>query len=114
MDAQPRGVLYLQPFFGRQITKRLGRKARLHKTVSASKAIFLSNTAQKRYGRRQPYHSVFSCLAIKIFTFEVLRSFAPEIFSSNKQSPREILCVFQWVIAQLGGKRLGAKPNNVL
>ena len=61
------------------------RKAGLHKTVSASKAIFLFNTAQYRYGRRQPYHSDFSCLEIKIFTFEVLCSFAIGIFRGSKE-----------------------------
>jgi hypothetical protein len=64
-------------------TRRL--KAGLHKTASASKAIFLSNTAKNRYGRRQPYHSDFSCLGLKIFPFEVLCSFVSWIFSFNKE-----------------------------
>ena len=41
----------------------LGFRARLRKTVSASKSIFLPNTAKNRYGRRQPCRSGFSCLA---------------------------------------------------
>jgi len=90
------------------------QKAGLHKTVSASKAIFLSNTAQNRYGRRQPYRSDFSCLVPKIFAFEVLCSFATWIFPFNKESPRgNTLCISRGYCA-VKGEKTGAKPNNVL
>ena len=59
--------------------------AGLHKTVFASKAIFLPNTSKKCYGRRQPYHSIFICLVVKIFAFEVFHSFAPWIFFCDKE-----------------------------
>ena len=92
--------------------KRRSRKAGIPKTVSASKPIFFANTAKNRYGRRQPCHSDFSCLCIKIFTFEVLRSFAAWIFACNKERYEEILGVFQKVIPKLRGKRL--QQNRIL
>jgi hypothetical protein len=70
------------------LQKGSDEKAELHKTVSASKAIFLSNTAQNRYGRHQPCHSDFSCLIIKNFAFEVLCSFATGIFPCYKETNR--------------------------
>ena len=41
-----------------------------------------------------------SCLGVKIFTFEVLCSFAAWIFSVTKNRLAEILCIFQGGILQ--------------
>ena len=98
----------------RRKNKKDRRKAGLHKTLSASKAIFLSNTAQKCYGRRQPYHSTFSCLGIKIFTFEMLCSFATWVFLCGKEcTRRNTLCISRGY-SDATEKKTGAKPNNVL
>ena len=75
--SKARKSAYLSGLFHKKPARK---KAGLHKTVSASKSIFLSNTAKKRYGRRQPYHSVSSCLGRKILAFEVRCSFVPWIF----------------------------------
>ena len=89
-------------------------KAGLHKTVSASKAIFFTNTAKNRYGRRQPYHSDFSCLRVKIFPFEVLCSFAAWIFPCNKKYPRRNTSCISRGYSKVTGEKTAAKPNNVL
>jgi hypothetical protein len=89
-------------------------KAGLRKTVSDSKGIFFTNTAQKRYGRRQPCHSAFSCLGVKIFPFELLRSFDPWIFPCGKESLcGNTLCISR-SDSEATGEKTGAKPNNVL
>ena len=71
----PGGASTAAVFEGMKKTKARPEAGR-HKTLSASKSIFLFNSAKKYYGRRQPCHSIFSCLEIKIFVFEVLCSFA--------------------------------------
>ena len=96
------------------IEKWLHPWAGFHKTVSASKSIFLPNTAKNRYGRRQPYRSGFSCLAGKIFAFEVLCSFATWIFSWNKEYfCRNAYCILR-KYSEVTREKTGSKPNNVL
>ena len=82
-------------------------KAGLHKTVSASKETFLSNTAQKRYGRRQPYHSAFSCLGEKSSLLKCFAVLPPGFFLAAKNICAEILGVFPADILKLQGKRSG-------
>ena len=78
-------------------------KAGLHKTVSASKAIFFSNTAKNRYGRRQPYHSDFSCLSVKS---SLLKCFAVFLygFFATKNIPLKYWMYFKGIFRSYRGK----------
>ena len=80
-------------------------KAGLHKTVSASKAIFFSNTAKNRYGRRQPYHSDFSCLSVKSSLLKCFAVLLYGFFFATRNIHAEILDVFQGDIPKLQRKR---------
>ena len=59
--------------------------AGLHKTVFASKAIFLPNTSKNAMVGASLTIAFLFVLMQKVFAFEVLHSFAPWIFFCDKE-----------------------------
>ncbi|MBR6738526.1 MAG: hypothetical protein IKL99_02535, partial [Oscillospiraceae bacterium] len=80
----------------------------------ASKRLFSRNTSSKSHGRRQPCRGFSSCLASKTSLFEVLCSFAPEIFSHAAALRAQEYFVSFKAEKQGVGKKIGVKPNPFL
>ncbi|MBR6738484.1 MAG: hypothetical protein IKL99_02315, partial [Oscillospiraceae bacterium] len=79
-------ILYISPSFGKSFRqylwcKKAAARATFRKKGIASRRLFSRNTSSKSHGRRQPCRGFSSRLASKTSLFEVLCSFAPEIFS---------------------------------
>jgi len=97
-----------------KIKQKAERRATFHKKGIASKRHFSRNTSSKSHGRRQPCRGFSSRLASKTSLFEVLRSFAPEIFSHAAALRTQEYFVSFKAEKQGVGKKISAKPNSFL
>ena len=107
--------LQVRPLRRRNMSiKKRRQRATVHKKGIASKRPFSRNTSSKSHGRRQPCRGFSSRLASKIVLFEVLCSFAPEIFSHTAALRTQEYWMSFKAEKQGVGKKIGAKPNPFL